>query len=85
MAVKIYAPSERLHKQVEEAFAIDTYLPHSDDQVQRVHDLRTRFRALAEQLILLTPESRDQSTALTQLESAFQWARSAIGKEKIGT
>lgn len=81
MAHKVYSPSERIHKQVEEAFAIDTYLPHSDDQTQRVHDLRTRFRALAEAVILMTPEGRDQSLALTELESAFHWARSAIGKE----
>jgi hypothetical protein len=42
--------------------------------------LRAKAKELAELIVASTPESREQSLALTELEAAIFWANSAIAR-----
>ena len=77
--VRQYTPSERLTEQVVRSF---TYHPPRPDQVPRYGYLRDAAMELACMIGTLTPESREQSLALTKLEEAVMWANAAIARNE---
>ena len=74
-----HRPSPRILGQVNRSF---TYHPPEPDQVPRYNELRSEAKRLAEKIITLTPESREQSLALTNLEQAVMWANAAIARNE---
>ena len=52
------------------------------DQTERYQTLRDKARELAELINELTPASREQSVAFTQLETAMFWANAAIARNE---
>lgn len=55
-----------------------TYHPPQGDQRERYERLRAEFHALAKLIVSLTPESREQSLALTALQEASMWTNAGI-------
>lgn len=58
-----------------------TYQPPLPGQVDRFKSIRHGAKQLAELIVTQTPESREQSLALTNLEQAVMWANKAIAME----
>jgi hypothetical protein len=59
-----------------------SYHSPKGDQNARYEDLRSFARQLAERIVESTPESREQSLALTKLEEAIFWANAAIARNE---
>lgn len=59
-----------------------TYHKPHGDQPQRYEDLHAAARHLAQDIIAMTPASREQSIALTKLEEAIFWANAAIARNE---
>lgn len=59
-----------------------TYHAPKADQPERYTALRSRAKALAEDIARLTPSSREQSLALTHLETAIFFANAAIARNE---
>lgn len=74
-----YQPSERVAAQVDRSF---TYHAPKEDQGARYHFIREAAKTLALDITSLTPESREQSLALTKLEEAVMWANAAIARNE---
>lgn len=64
-------------QQIENNF---TYHPPFGDQPQRYQQMRDAAKELAQKIAAQTPESREQSIALTKLEEAVFWANAAIAR-----
>lgn len=47
-------------------------------QVQKMENIRKNFRALADLLDAMCPDSREKSLAITNLEQAQFWANASI-------
>lgn len=77
--MKTYKTSERMQAQLENSF---TYHKPNEDQPERYVALRAKAKEFAEQIVLLTPPSREQSLAITELESALMWANAAIARNE---
>lgn len=77
--MKSYTPSARVHEQIERSFV---YHKPKDDQPERYIALRFQARQLAMTIAELTPESREQSIALTKLEEAVMFANAAIARNE---
>lgn len=65
--------------QVHRAF---TYHPPKGDQPMRYVRIRDEGRSLADTLLLLCPDSRERSLALTRLEEVVMWANAAIARNE---
>lgn len=61
---------------------IYTYHTPKGDQTERYEKLRSKAKELATMIGDLTPESREQSLALTNLEQSVMWANSAIARNE---
>lgn len=59
-----------------------TYHKPFGDQPTRYEKLRAKAKELAELIVQLTPESREQSLAITELESAVMWANASIARNE---
>lgn len=59
-----------------------TYHAPKGDQPERYTNLRASARLLAVAIVSNTPESREQSLALTHLEDAVFWANAAIARNE---
>lgn len=59
-----------------------TYHPPKGAQPEKYIRLRERTKELAESILTLTPESREQSLAITHLEQAVMWANAAIARRE---
>ena len=59
-----------------------TYHPPKEGQQDRYVRLRSSARQIAEQVVMYTPPSREQSLALTKLEEAIFWANAAIARNE---
>lgn len=70
-----YLPSDQQVKKVENAF---TYHAPIEDQAHRYSRIREAYRDLALLILQLTPPSREQSVALTELETSAMWTNKAI-------
>ena len=57
-----------------------SYHPPNPTTVAKYGGMREFFKGLAEHIIDTTPESREQSLALTHLEEAMFWANAAIAR-----
>ena len=57
------------------------HAPHRDQQerYQEIRDFAARF---ADLIISLTPDSREQALAITNLEEAVMWANAAIARRE---
>ncbi len=64
-------------RQIEHAF---TYHPPKPGQPEKYTQLREKAKELALLIAELTPASREQSVALTELETAVFWANAAIAR-----
>jgi hypothetical protein len=76
---RLYQPSARISAQIEKAF---TYHPPKGDQPTRYGLIRDSAHALARSIVRVTPESREQSLALTHLEQAVAFANAAIARNE---
>lgn len=68
-----------VHRRIENDFR---YHAPRDDQLARYQRIREVARALAHELVDLTPPSREQSLALTKLEEVVFWANAAIARNE---
>lgn len=61
-----------------------TYHPPQPEknQPERYALIRARAKSLAELIVAETPESREQSMAVTHLEEAVMWANAAIARNE---
>jgi hypothetical protein len=57
-----------------------TYHPPTADQPEKYTTLRDHAHTIAKLIVVLTPESREQSLALTKLEESVFWANAAIAR-----
>lgn len=60
-----------------------SYHPPKDDyQLKRYEEIRMQCKSLAFLITELTPESREQSLAITKLEECCMWANAAIARNE---
>lgn len=59
-----------------------TYHPPRGDQSVRYENIRDKALKFAMFLVISTPESREQSLALTHLEETVMWANAAIARRE---
>jgi hypothetical protein len=59
-----------------------TYHAPKGDQIERYQKLRDKAKELALLIVDLTPYSREQSLALTELEKATMFANAAIARNE---
>jgi hypothetical protein len=59
-----------------------TYHAPHDDQPRRYRTIRDEALRFAELICDLTPDSREQSLAITAVENAVQWANAAIARRE---
>lgn len=57
-----------------------TYHPPQDHQIPKYQLIRAKAAEFAQLIEKLTPVSREQSLALTNLEQATMWANAAIAR-----
>lgn len=57
-----------------------TYHPPKGDQPERYEKIGAKVRELADLVVELCPESREQSLALTHIEEAKMWANAGIAR-----
>jgi hypothetical protein len=77
--MKTYEISDRMREQIANNF---TYHKPNPDQPERYMVIRDKARDLAELILKLTPPSREQSVAITELESTVMWANAAIARNE---
>lgn len=58
------------------------HTPHSN-QAERYVTLRAKAKELAQLITDLTPQSREQSVALTNVQQAIMWANAAIAINEV--
>lgn len=75
----MYVPSDKLAAKIVNNF---TFHPASQEQQGRYASVRRRCRELANDITTLTPESREQSLALSKLEEVMFWANAAIARNE---
>ena len=66
-------------KEIEKRF---TYHAPSGNQPTLYDIIRDRAKGFAEVIESVTPESREQSLAITHLEQAVMWANAAIARRE---
>ena len=59
-----------------------TYHAPTGNQAQRYQEIRDLAKSLANRLLDLTPQSREQSLALTHLEECVFWANASIARNE---
>jgi hypothetical protein len=59
-----------------------TYHSPKGDQPERYVAIREKAKELAALILASTPKSREQSVALTELETAIFWANAAIARNE---
>lgn len=75
----MYKPSERVQQQIDRAFV---YHPPKEGQPERYVRIRDKARELAQLIAEQTPESREQSLALGDVERAVMNANAAIARNE---
>lgn len=74
-----YTPQEQMKARIESDF---TYHAPKAGQPERYVALREKAKELALLILENTPPSREQSLALTELETAIFWANAAIARHE---
>ena len=59
-----------------------TYHQPKNGQPEKYEEIRHAARSFATLLLALTPESREQSLAITHLEEAVFWANASIARNE---
>lgn len=59
-----------------------TYHPPKEGQPERYEKIRAAAKEFSELILTLTPLSREQAQALTQVEQAVFWAIAAIARNE---
>ena len=59
-----------------------TYHKPVKDQPERYQEIRNLAGGMAAAIIRMTPESREQSLAITAIEEAVFWANAAIARRE---
>lgn len=59
-----------------------TYHAPRGTQIDRYHEIRRAGKQMAAEILALTPESREQSLAITHLEQTIMWANAAIARRE---
>ena len=59
-----------------------TYQPPKDDQPERYVMIRAAAKAFADVIENLTPQSREQSLAITKIEESVFWANASIARNE---
>lgn len=59
-----------------------TYHAPKPDQPEKYEEIRKHARQLATLIVMLTPESREQSVSLTKLDEVVMWANAAIARRE---
>lgn len=54
------------------------------DQISKYEEIRSSGLAFARFLLIMTPESREQSLAITKLEESMFWANAAVARNEVG-
>ena len=57
-----------------------TYHPPSGDQPERYTKIGAKVRELADLIVELCPDSREQALAMTHLEEVRMWANAGIAR-----
>jgi hypothetical protein len=57
-----------------------TYHPPTPEQIPLYETIREGGRELAAFIVAHTPESREQSLAVTSIEAAVMWANAAVAR-----
>ena len=70
------------HKMKDEIETRFTYHTPKEGQLAKYDQLRTAGKVLAYLIVELTPDSREQSLALTHLEEAIMQANAAIARRE---
>lgn len=65
-------------EQLSKRFAIRPFFGMSDDQISNCEKIQEQVTKLAVLICELTPDSREQSLAITHLEEVVFWYTSAI-------
>jgi len=73
------ATTEELHNRIEHDFTNHAPSPEAVDAIER---LRESFKATAHAVIDLTPQSREQSLALTSIETGLMQAVAAVARNQ---
>jgi hypothetical protein len=71
--------SDGMKLQIDKAF---NYHAPKDGQPEKYNKLRQTAKELAWLITDLTPESREQSLAITNLEQVVMWANAAIARNE---
>lgn len=71
--------AELLRSRIDRDFS---YHPPKGDQVGRYGEIRDKAREFAHLIAVVTPASREQSLALTNLEQAVMFANAAIARNE---
>lgn len=58
------------------------HAPSTEDVADTHEDIRQECQNLATFIVLYTPESREQSLAVTKLEEVMYWANAAIARNQ---
>lgn len=69
-----------LEPESEELYIRFKYHPPKDDQPEKYEDIRDYARRYAQMIVILCPDSRERSLALTKLEEVVFWANAAIAR-----
>lgn len=77
-----YPVSEEMRKRIENTY---THHPPFGDQQERYEVIRAKAKELALVIVECTPPSREQSIALTELESVIYNANAAIARNEQET
>lgn len=59
-----------------------SYHAPKDGQPERYEKMRDKFKDLATYIIENTPDSREQSVAITNLEDSMMWSNAAIARNE---
>jgi len=81
MALKMYEPSEKDKKNIENNFRYHSPKPELG-QPEKYETVRAEAKKFAELLTTLCPPSRELSVAITELETAVMWANAAIARNE---
>lgn len=71
-------PSRLIRTRADEVKNSFTYHSPTPWQITRYEALRTLGLALAQEILAMVPESREQSVAITKLEECIMWANKGI-------
>lgn len=75
-----YTPSSEMVARIENDFTYHTVV---EEQATRMQTIRDACRNLAMLLVKSTPPTREQSLALTALETVSMWANAAIARHEL--